>query len=961
MKIKNFFLFSTFFIMATMAFYGAHVYKNHQILEYKQKQFNSIALSVSNEISALIEEKNNATLALALAFTQDTASMVALFQNKTARESLLDLSSRIRDNSDFKNIWIQLIDKDGNSISRSWDESRDENLTLLREDIKTMLKKPEIMTSLSVGKYDLSFKAMVPIFDERGLFIGFIEIITHFNSIASKIQSKGYLPLIVVDERYSRKITKPFTQQFVSNHYIANKNADTSLMEYLRTKGLENCISKTNTYTIDKEFGYLIVNYPIFDTQDKPMANFLIFKSLDEIALESIETIKSIVNLLLVLFLLSISFIFYLLSNSDKTQQHEASSLRIALFTVFYLILAISYYFLLSWNYTHKEKEYLQIYNSNVEKDFAIIYEKYSAIAKTMYQTTINKPEVLKLLALAYKSEDEKNSSREKLYQFLANDYEFLKSHELRQLHFHLKNNESFLRFHRPQKYGDDLSQTRTTVAWVNENHKELSGFEEGRIYNGFRHIYPLLQTNKYNEKESLGSVEISFSAYPLCKEFTKFQNTKAGFILDKKVINEKVFSNELSNYVKSPFSDFYYETDIKNQLEHSFAHFDEILLQQNLNVDALNNMIMKGKTFSVGATKRDALFTFIPVKNPLTNKVSAAFILQTHDTIYENLRDYFMLFLFLGFAILLFIFLSFYKEYENMLKFKFLSQKTKKIIDLQQTILVITDAKKLIEANQKFLDFTGFSSLEAFKKSYNCICDLFEEDNDFFHLKKIKNGTNWVDVLAKLPQNKCVVAMRDTHDERHAFSISISQYDDNYILSFNDISDTIFHHMSLKEKVLKDKLTGTYNREYFENIFPLFLQESQNNDLFLGIVLFDIDHFKEVNDTYGHNRGDSVLKELAQCVRTSIRQDDVLVRWGGEEFVLLVKTKTTKNLYDVAELVRQTIEQNYFEGLEHLSCSFGITVYQKNEDISQTIDRADKALYIAKEQGRNRVVELYI
>ncbi|MGB3960606.1 MAG: diguanylate cyclase [Sulfurimonas sp.] len=961
MGVKNIFLSSTFFIMASIAFYGAHAYKNHQILEYKQKQFNSIATSVSNEISALIEEKNNATLALALAFTENTSSMVSLFQNKTARTSLLDLSSRIRDNSDFKNIWIQLIDKNGNSISRSWDESKDNNLTLLREDIRTMLKKPEIMTSLSVGKYDLSFKAMVPIFDEKGLFIGFIEIITHFNSIANKIQSKGYVPLIVVDEKYSQHITKPFTQQFVSNNYIANKNADASLMEYLRTKGLENCISKTNTYKVDKELGYLIVNYPIFDAQDKPMANFLIFKNLDEIALESIETIKSIVNLLLILFLLSISFIFYLLSNSDKTQQHERSHLRIAIFTVFYLILAISYYFLLSWNYAQKEKEYLQIYNTNVEKDFAIIYEKYSAIAKTMYQTTINKPEVLELLALAYQSDNEKNSSRKKLHELLAVDYEFLKSHELKQLHFHLKNNESFLRFHRPQRYGDDLSQTRATVAWVNENHKELSGFEEGRIYNGFRHIYPLFQTDTYNEKEYLGSVEVSFSAYPLCKEFTKFHHTKTGFIIDKNAIEEKVFSNELSNYIRSPFSDFYYETDIKKQLEHSFLHFDETLLLQSPSADALNDMLIKGRLFSIGSADRHTLFTFIPVKNPLTHKVSAAFILQTDDTMYSNLRDYFTLFLFLGLAVLLFIFLSFYKEYENMLKFKFLSQKTKKIIDLQQTILVITDTKKLIEANQKFLDFTGFDSLEAFKKSYNCVCDLFEQDDDFFHLKKIKNGANWVDVLAKLPQNKCVVAMRDTQDDRHAFSISISQYDDNYILSFNDISDTIFRHMSLKEKVLKDKLTGAYNREYFENIFPLFLQESQNNELLLGVVIFDIDHFKEVNDTFGHNRGDSVLIELTRYVRASIRQDDVLVRWGGEEFVLLVKTKTTKNLYDVAELVRQTIEQSCFEEVEKLTCSFGISIYQEGEDVSQTINRADKALYIAKEQGRNRVEEFYI
>ena len=125
-------------------------------------------------------------------------------------------------------------------------------------------------------------------------------------------------------------------------------------------------------------------------------------------------------------------------------------------------------------------------------------------------QGQVDTPEVIGMFKNAYNSNEEEQAKiRQKLYKHLFADYERLrKLVSLRQLHFHLPDNRSFLRMHRPSKFGDDLTQIRPTVAYVNKNKKSIDGFETGRVLDGFRFVYPLFDA----EKNYLGSVEVSFS-----------------------------------------------------------------------------------------------------------------------------------------------------------------------------------------------------------------------------------------------------------------------------------------------------------------------------------------------------------------------------------------------------------------------------------------------------------------
>jgi diguanylate cyclase (GGDEF)-like protein len=138
-----------------------------------------------------------------------------------------------------------------------------------------------------------------------------------------------------------------------------------------------------------------------------------------------------------------------------------------------------------------------------------------------------------------------------------------------------------------------------------------------------------------------------------------------------------------------------------------------------------------------------------------------------------------------------------------------------------------------------------------------------------------------------------------------------------------------------------------------------VLLREQENltkNGSPVSFVLLDIDHFKEVNDTYGHNVGDEVLVNLTKLIQGKIRNSDSLVRWGGEEFVILCGETPIQNAQFLAEKLRVAIENTQLITQQRITCSFGISEMMPGEDPKRLFERADKALYASKEGGRNRV-----
>lgn len=162
--------------------------------------------------------------------------------------------------------------------------------------------------------------------------------------------------------------------------------------------------------------------------------------------------------------------------------------------------------------------------------------------------------------------------------------------------------------------------------------------------------------------------------------------------------------------------------------------------------------------------------------------------------------------------------------------------------------------------------------------------------------------------------------------------------------------------NQKLEELAIRDKLTGLFNRTRLDEILQHELDLSQRFKHGFGFVILDIDYFKSVNDSYGHQVGDSVLIDIADQIKRHLRSTDIAVRWGGEEFIVIYLETEKNEVLKLADKLRLDIQKHTFDIIGSITASFGITVYHEGDDITSIIGRADKALYKAKENGRNSI-----
>lgn len=164
---------------------------------------------------------------------------------------------------------------------------------------------------------------------------------------------------------------------------------------------------------------------------------------------------------------------------------------------------------------------------------------------------------------------------------------------------------------------------------------------------------------------------------------------------------------------------------------------------------------------------------------------------------------------------------------------------------------------------------------------------------------------------------------------------------------------------LTLEHAAVTDSLTGMYNRRYFDDALAEYLQAFGHIDKPIGMVILDLDHFKKVNDTHGHDVGDKVLRQVAECLQVFTRYHDVLARLGGEEFAILSPNITERQLYSLSDRIRQAVSElqiPHGNVTLKVTVSAGLAIWDGVEPGEELYRRADKQLYEAKRQGRNRV-----
>lgn len=153
------------------------------------------------------------------------------------------------------------------------------------------------------------------------------------------------------------------------------------------------------------------------------------------------------------------------------------------------------------------------------------------------------------------------------------------------------------------------------------------------------------------------------------------------------------------------------------------------------------------------------------------------------------------------------------------------------------------------------------------------------------------------------------------------------------------------------------DPLTGIYNRGKFDQEFNLWVDYYKMNGNPLSLVIFDIDDFKKINDTYGHLTGDSVLKNITSIIKSELRTTDIFARWGGDEFVILFPNTAIHQTLKIIKRIKICVLKNKYDKVKNVTCCFGLVSLQKNENTQSILQRADKFLYKAKKQGKNTIV----
>lgn len=266
----------------------------------------------------------------------------------------------------------------------------------------------------------------------------------------------------------------------------------------------------------------------------------------------------------------------------------------------------------------------------------------------------------------------------------------------------------------------------------------------------------------------------------------------------------------------------------------------------------------------------------------------------------------------------------------------------------------------KVTFINQAAITQLGYSQAEAIVgKSFHALAHYknadgsFRDEQDCPIHKLLSTGQSlnmWRDVFFKAddsPVNLSVTA-------QPLFNLNDEIY--GAIITTRDVSTLVASEHALTKQANLDNLTGAYNRHFFDDYMVEQNAADISNKIFT-FILFDIDHFKHVNDDYGHHIGDEILVEFCVILKQQIRSSDILIRWGGEEFLLLLPDVPSEQGQNKAESLRRAIAKSQLSTHSlAITVSCGVVEHSIGEDIDETLKRADTALYRAKSEGRNKV-----
>lgn len=314
MKIKNT-IFGIFLISAVvLSFVFSEIKQQFETIE--NEKYTIISQSLKERVKNLISDKQSSTLAIALTLSQNSNIVEAVKTETFDTLVLTKISQDLKKLTDYKNVWIQVIDIKGNSLYRSWTDKKGDNLYDIRADLRELISTKQLKSSISVGIFSMTFKSMVPIFD-KDEFIGVIEIITHFNSISKKLELDKLDSIVLTDKKFEKQLTHNITKQFIDGYYLANLENSPYYVSFLRRVGIKDILDINDYRIIDN----ILVTYEkIKGVDGETLGYFVLFKKVADIEKADIQAFKFILILFIIVLILSILIFLFLLRSHEKSK-----------------------------------------------------------------------------------------------------------------------------------------------------------------------------------------------------------------------------------------------------------------------------------------------------------------------------------------------------------------------------------------------------------------------------------------------------------------------------------------------------------------------------------------------------------------------------------------------------------------------------------------------------------------
>jgi len=274
---------------------------------------------------------------------------------------------------------------------------------------------------------------------------------------------------------------------------------------------------------------------------------------------------------------------------------------------------------------------------------------------------------------------------------------------------------------------------------------------------------------------------------------------------------------------------------------------------------------------------------------------------------------------------------------------------------------MVVNKDRVIVRVNKKFTKLFEYSSDEILGKQTVTLTpslEKFEEYRQYF--VQTKEGIIKNEELEYKKKDGTLFWVK-----LEGNSINKNPRELLILWSFIDITKEVYYRKELELLASTDPMTHLYNRRYFSEIATTVVKLAKRSGLVYSVIMLDIDKFKHINDTYGHTIGDEVIIVLAKVLKYNSRESDIVSRWGGEEFVVLLPQTTKDGAMTIAEKLRKNVEALNVVATDNKKLCFTISLgvattdFDNCPDIEDIINNADKALYLAKEGGRNRV-EVY-